>query len=123
MVRIWNRLNARIQTCPSIATFKKKLQEQMFQTKIEYMSKVRGKSSIAHTRIRLKLSPLKQHLYSHGIILSPICQQCTNESEETNTHYLLTCTTYVVQRQDFLSSLRPVMGGSQHQHQQQAHCY
>ncbi len=111
MIRSWNRLDARIRTSPTIATFKQRLQQQMFHTRPEHLSKVRGKSSIAHTRLRLGLSPLKQHLHSHGIILSPICQQCRLDVEETAVHYLLLCPKYAVQRQDLLSFLRPVAGG------------
>lgn len=82
-IRRWNALDAKIRTSPTISRFKHNLKKYMFTTRPEYLSRVRGRASIQHTRLRLGLSPLKQHLFSHGIIPSPFCEKCTQRAEET----------------------------------------
>ena len=111
MVRRWNALDQNIRTLPTISRFKRALQKSMFSTRSEHLSRVKGRASIAHTRMRLGLSPLKQQLHSHGIIESPICTRCDTGESETVTHYLLKCDRYEVHRHNLMSSLQPVMGG------------
>jgi hypothetical protein len=118
-IRRWNALDSKIRTSPSISRFKLNLKKYMFTTRPEYLSRVRERASIQHTRLRLGVSPLKQHLFSHGIIPSPFCEKCTQGSEETATHYLLKCPAHTVHRQILSYGLRPVIGG--HQHQQHTH--
>ncbi len=110
-IRRWNILNTNIRTLPTISRFKISLQRYMFSTRPAHLGRVKGKASIAHTRLRLGLSPLKQQLYSHGIIESPTCNRCNTGENETVIHYLLRCPTYMVHREELLSSLRPVVGG------------
>jgi len=110
-IRKWNALDTSIRTSPTISSFKRNLQREMFSTRLDHISKVRGRASIAHTRLRLGLSPLKQHLYAHGIMPSSLCIQCNSGAEETTRHYLLQCPKYAECRHDLLSNLLPVIGG------------
>ena len=111
MVRRWNALDQNIRTLPTISRFKRALQQSMFSTRQEHLSRVKERASIAHTRMRLGLSPLKQQLCSHCIIESPICTRCDTGESETVTHYLLKCDRYEVHRHNLVSSLQQVWGG------------
>ena len=57
--------------------------------------------SMAHTRMRLGLSPLKQHLHSYHIVPSPCCPHC--DEPESTTHILLKCDRYAASRSDLFS--------------------
>ena len=60
------------------------------------------------TRLRLGLSDLAEHLYTHNLIDSPICSQCNLEPEST-AHYLLRCPNFAIQRAVFLADLLNVL--------------
>ena len=62
------------------------------------------------TRMRLGLSHLSEHLYTHNIIDSPLCNNCGLESESV-AHFLLRCPLYTTERAVFLSDLLNVLDG------------
>ncbi len=62
------------------------------------------------TRLRLGLSHLSEHLYTHNIIDSLLCNNCGLENEST-AHYLLRCPLYTTERDVFLSDLLNVLDG------------
>ena len=47
MVRRWNALDQNIRTLPTISRFKRALQQSMFPTRQEQLSRVKGRASIA----------------------------------------------------------------------------
>ncbi len=55
-----------------------------------------GDANIYHTRLRLGLSHLKSHLFTHNLIDSPTCG-CGLESE-TVDHFVLRCPAFGVAR-------------------------
>jgi hypothetical protein len=101
VTREWNSLEEDFKSCNSMHSFKKILKKKLFPTRLQYLSKGKGKHSINHTRMRLGLSHLKQQLQSFGIIESLYCMHCTNRLE-TTTHYLLTCPKYTDIRDEML---------------------
>ena len=64
--------------------------------------------NILITRLRVGLSHLSEHLYTHNLIDNPICNACGIESEST-AHYLLRCPKYGVERARFLSDLLDIL--------------
>ncbi len=60
------------------------------------------------TRLRLGLSPLSEHLYTHNLIDDPICKLCHLENE-TVAHYLLRCPCFARSRAVFLSGLLEII--------------
>ncbi len=69
-----------------------------------------GGGNIHLSRLRLGLSHLSEHLYTHNIIDSPLCKNCELESESI-AHYLLKCPCYGAQRAKFLSDLLTILDG------------
>ena len=64
-------------------------------------------SSKHHTQIRLGLSKLKAHLFTHGIITEPFCPNCPNNSIETPTH--LECPAFAALREEMFRGLRELL--------------
>jgi hypothetical protein len=61
------------------------------------------------TQIRLGLSKLKHHLFAHGIIPEPFCQNCQNQTLETPIHYFLQCPAYAALRGEMSRGLRDLL--------------
>ena len=63
------------------------------------------------TRLRLVLSHLRKHKFTHSFqdCLNPLCF-CRNEIE-TSTHYLLHCPTYTKERMTLLNKIKSINCG------------
>ena len=61
------------------------------------------------TQLQVKFSDLREHRFRHNFhCLSPLCT-CGN-GEENNEHFLLHCSWYVNQRNDFLDEVSNLVG-------------
>lgn len=108
-VRNWNNLSRNDRTSTSLISFKYRLKKQLFENKTSYFSQSSGKYSVAHTRLRLGLSPLRQHLYQQCIIESPICLHCDDNVEESTTHYIMRCPKHATSRNLLLLKMGPTL--------------
>ena len=106
-IRDWNSLGA-IKNCKSVDGFKTMYKREFFRKPNSIHNIDHSGGNIHITRLRLGLSHLKAHLYTHNLIDDPICDSCKLESE-TTAHYLLRCPLYAVQRAKFLSDLLLVL--------------
>jgi hypothetical protein len=109
-VKMWNNLEENVKTITTIASFKSALKKQLFRKKCKYYSQGMGKWATTHTRMRLGLSPLKQHLHSFHIVPSPLCEQtCCHHHPESSMHYFLECQQYAASRAELLEVLGPTV--------------
>lgn len=60
------------------------------------------RDKILYTRLRLKCSTLKNHLFCRNIVNNPLC---TCSKPETNEHYLLECPLYTNARMLHLDTI------------------
>ena len=107
-VRKWNSLDTTLKSSRTIGSFKIALRQSMFIKSVGYFSRSKGKAAVAHTRIRLGLSPLRYQLFSYGIVPTPTCQMCQTGNDETPSHYFLKCPKYAASRQGLLLQLTPI---------------
>ena len=56
------------------------------------------------TQIKLKLSPLRSHLFNYNLTDNPFCPAC-KDSIETPLHFFTECTAYSIHRIPMLSNL------------------
>ncbi len=61
------------------------------------------KITVIHTKLRMNCSSLKAHLFDHNIIQDSECE-CGHNYED-NSHYLLECRLYLVERLEMLNLL------------------
>ena len=106
----WNNLPYDLRNSPTLSTFKVRLRKELFTNvpnKLFYV----GKPIIVkyHTRLRLGLSPLRGHLYSHHIIENSTCCLCSSEAESTD-HYFFHCPMFTLLRTQLFSSLINILG-------------
>ena len=96
-ISLWNELPASTKTCPSVETFKKKLNSNLKKVP-EYFHIGNKKENIALCQIRNEASNLNLHLFDHhltDIINFPNCDcPC-----ETPAHFFIHCPEYNNQRQ------------------------
>jgi len=104
-VRRWNEQDQDMRESVSVSSFKQCVREKICRNMRTIYSHFRGKHSIAHTRMRLGLSPLQQHLYSLHVRPTPTCQLCLEE-DETPEHYLLRCPNHTASRVNLFHKLR-----------------
>ena len=71
----------------------------------EYIFHGKRRLQVIHTRIRTKCSSLSQHLYSKGIVESPLCVCGSVESAE---HYFLNCFRYDAIRMEMMRSIENI---------------
>ena len=69
----WNDLDIDVRHAQSINIFKSKLKTSHSPHVATFLT---GRASVHHTRMRLGLSPLKEHLYKFCIADSPNCEYC-----------------------------------------------
>ena len=93
----WNKLSPSYRSISTLTAFKKKLKSLVPTKPVHIFQNLAGRASVHHTRIRLGLSPLKQQLYSFGIITSPMCENCDLE-EESAILYFLHCPKFSAQQ-------------------------
>ena len=108
-IRNWNNLHTKYRTSSSLASFKHNMKNQLFAKKITYYSQGCGSSSVTHTRMRLGLSPLRQHLFRHYIVDSPMCLLCDENEEESVTHYVMGCPRHTTARDLLLLKMEPTL--------------
>jgi hypothetical protein len=91
--RLWNNLPENHRQSPSVASFKyaqKVLQEK--SNPLYYFGE--RKVSVIHSRLRIRCSVLKAHLFHElHVIDSPLCP-CGTGEEEDNEHFFLKCTKF-----------------------------
>lgn len=101
VIRDWNALPEHIKNSPSLNAFKRNLNRNMFKSPKYYYSGSRY-GHVLHTRLRLGCSSLNYDLFRKSITDSP---HCTCGDIETNSHFLLYCPKYQLQRRNHLSDL------------------
>ncbi len=113
-IRDWNTLfiafwdiehtSTSLQNVGTLDSFKARYKKEYLKTPNPlYKLDIDG-GNIHHTRLRLGLSHLRAHLFSHNLIDNPICQFC-NIEPETTEHYIIRCPTYNGVRVRFLMSI------------------
>ena len=102
-IRDWNNLRI-LHNASSIDSFKSRYKKEFFGDTNPFFRLDIGGGNIPHARLRLGLSHLAQHLFTHNLIDDPTCKSCGLESE-TVTHYLLRCPTFHTQRTVYLAGL------------------
>ena len=99
-IRLWNELPQRVKEISSLSKFKSVLSHK---PKVpEYYNVGDRRGQILHTRLRMKCSSLKQHLYLCNLESDPYC---TCGKIESNFHYLLDCSKYNLLRQQYIHSI------------------
>ncbi len=104
----WNNLPNDIRTNSNIKGFK-------FFNKKNYMPSANplyhhGErlSQMSHSRIRLNFSNLNSHLYNHGLITSPNCDNC--DVYETPFHFFMECTKYPINiRTELINKIKAIL--------------
>jgi hypothetical protein len=111
-LKLWNALDPEIKRLPTINRFKAKLKFRP-NPLVKLFSAFQDPCHIIHTQIRLGLSPLKIHLFTHSIILEPFCQNCQNNVKETTLHYFLQCPAFAAPRGEMTRGLRDLVAPGQ----------
>ena len=62
---------------------------------------------VFHTRLRLKNADLKENLHMRNLAETEECS--CGGGPETTEHYLLNCTNYLVERQELISNIEPLV--------------
>ncbi len=107
-IRDWNQLEPRIKNAGSVEGFKTIYKRNYLKKPNPLHSLDHRGGNIFITRLRLGLSHLSEHLYTHNLTDDPICKFCGMEPEST-AHYLLRCPKYGAIRARFLSGLLEVL--------------
>ena len=68
-----------------------------------------GYEQITHTRLRLGLSSLNEHLFKYNLCLSKCCEQCSGNHTETTELYLPHCNRYSVSRSTLLLGIKHIL--------------
>jgi hypothetical protein len=68
-----------------------------------------GYEKITHTRLRLGLSSLNEHLFKYNLCLRTFCEQCSGNHTETTKLYLLHCNRYTAPRSTLLLGIRHIL--------------
>jgi hypothetical protein len=104
----WNALDPEIRSIRTVSTLKAHFKfrpnpmSKLYSVSYEYSFRFL-------TQIRLGLSKLKNHLFTHGILLDPICPNCQNHELETPAHYFLHCPAYAAHRGEMSRGLRDLL--------------
>ena len=69
-----------------------------------------GEANIHHTQLRLCMSPLKLHLFTHNLIPDPMCG-CGLEAESTD-HYILRCPVFGLARIEMYHTMVDILDHS-----------
>jgi hypothetical protein len=96
-ISLWNELPASMKSCPSVETFKKKLNSNLKKVP-EYFHIGNRKENIALCQIRNEASNLNLHLYDHHLTDRINCPNCDCPCE-TPAHFFIHCPEYNNQRQ------------------------
>ncbi len=108
-IRDWNNLGE-IRECKSLEGFKTMYRREHLRRPNPIYNIDHNEGNIHLSRMRMGLSHLSEHLYTHNIIDSPLCKNCGLENESV-AHYLLRCPLFTTDRAVFLSELLNVLEG------------
>ena len=108
-IRDWNSLSKGVLSARSVPCFKKLLQHMDGQKTNPVYSLGHGYAKITHTRLRLGLSSLNEHLFKYNLSLNKFCEQCNGNHTETTEHYLLHCNRYIVSRTTLLLDIKHIL--------------
>ena len=62
-----------------------------------------------HSKLRLGLSSLNEHLFKYNLSLSKFCEHCYGNHTETTEHYLLHCNRNTVSRTTLLLGIKHIL--------------
>ena len=101
--RLWNDTPEILKNAPSVESFKYRVKSKLPKTNpLFYFGERRV--SVIHSRLRIKCSILKAHLfYELHVIDSPLCD-CVTGEEEDNEHFFLKCPNHIAARQTLRAS-------------------
>ena len=100
-IRKWNNLPIDTRDINTVENFKEKITEKPKKVP-NYIYYGERKQQIAHTRMRLRRSDLREELFEVNLAESPICE-CGEEIEDSE-HYLKDCRLYNIQRTAILDT-------------------
>ena len=105
----WNNLSNcdKLETL-SLAQFKKSLFVKYGINRGQMFNSLHGFYSVLLTQIRLGLSKLRGDLFTFNLTENPICPLCLN-AFECAQHFLFSCTSLIIQRNEWMSKLRMVV--------------
>ena len=109
-VKIWNQLPNEIKIeATSIGSFKSRLVgESRGVGLVTIFNSMHGFYAKNLTQLRLGLSTLRGHLFSHNIIENPICPLCL-DAFESNLHFFMECTALATHRDSLLTNLKVIV--------------
>ncbi len=105
----WNKLDPEVRLAPSVAVFKKKL-VSIIRANAKSVFDIHDPIGLSHlTQIRVGLSKLKFHKFSHNFrdAIDPMCP--TNDGIEDTEHFLLLCPSFDIQRRDLLAGVSELL--------------
>ena len=105
----WNELDPEIRLAPSVTVFKKKLLS-IIRPPAKSVFGIHDPMGLSHlTQLRVGLSKLNFHKFRHNFkdTINPMCP--TNDGVEDTEHFLLLCPSFVVQRQNLLAEILPLL--------------
>ena len=106
-VKRWNQLDEETKCKTTVNNFKGALKKKFNIHKQSHYSYGKDKWAVTHTRMRLGLSPLNQHLHKYHIVQSPLCPHC--DKPESTSHLLLTCQRYAASRVELFGLIGPTV--------------
>ena len=105
----WNKLDPEIRHAPSVAVFKRKLLS-IIRPPAKSVFGIHDPVGLTYlTQIRVGLSKLKFHKFSHNFrdAIDPMCP--TNDGIEDTEHFLLLCPSFDIQRRDLLAGVSELL--------------
>ena len=103
-IKLWNQLPVEIISLTDLSQFKRAVTAHLFQQKAPAHWNFGERSlSIFHTRLRLGLSGLNAHLFTHGLSDNKKCA-CHYHTEDVS-HFFFSCPQYAAHRPALLSAL------------------
>ena len=105
----WNKLDPEIRLAPSVAVFKEKLLS-IIRPPAKSVFGIHDPLGLSYlTQIRVGLSKLNFHKFSHNFrdTIDPMCP--TNDGIEDTEHFLLLCPSYDIQRRDLLAGVSELL--------------
>lgn len=108
-IRDWNSLSAELITATSLASFKRLLKKNLNLCSKKIYSRGHGYEKKIHTRLRLGLSALNDHLYKYNLTLNRFCDFCPGNCIENTEHYLIHCARYTNYRITLLLGIKNLL--------------
>ncbi|VDI50077.1 Hypothetical predicted protein [Mytilus galloprovincialis] len=108
-IRDWNSLSAELITATSLASFKRLLKKNLNLCSKKIYSRGHGYEKKIHTRYRLGLSALNDHLYKYNLTLNRFCDFCPGNCIENTEHYLIHCARYTNYRITLLLGIKNLL--------------